>query len=209
MFSKAKMALAAALLAVPLSAASADDKADIAQAEDYLNTVQTLKARFVQVAPSGETAEGDLFLSRPGRMRLEYDPPAPILVLATGKFLIYYDKKMKQTSYMDLDTSIAGVLVRDKVKLDGQDLKVLKVTHAPDLLNITVTHRKDPSQGQITLVFTQHPFALRQWQVLDAQNQATTVSLFEPKLGIPLDPELFKFHDPNAQIGPDLSTKGQ
>jgi len=209
MFSKAKMALAAALLAIPFSAAQADDKADIAQAEDYLNTVQTLKARFIQVAPSGETAEGDLMLWRPGRMRLEYDPPAPILVLATGKFLVYFDKKLKQTSYMDLETSIAGVLVRDRVRLDGDDLKVLKVAHAPDLVNITVTHRKDPSQGQITLVFTQHPFALRQWQVLDAQNQATTVSLFEPKLGIPLDPELFKFRDPNAQVGPDLSTKGK
>ncbi|HVI52801.1 MAG TPA: outer membrane lipoprotein carrier protein LolA [Candidatus Sulfotelmatobacter sp.] len=196
-------------LAGPAAAGPAEDKADTARAEEYLNTIKTLKARFTQISPAGDSIDGSVYLSRPGKMRLDYDPPSPIQVMANGNFLIYYDKQLKQVSYLDLESSIAGVLVRDQVRLDGPDLKLLKITHAPDLLNITVTHRKDPSQGQITLVFTEHPFALRQWKVVDAQNQLTTVSLYQPQQGIPLDSELFHFVDPNAANGIDLDTKGK
>lgn len=196
-------------LATPALAGSAEDKADVARVEDYLNTIKTLKARFTQYSPSGDTVEGTIMLSRPGRMRLDYDPPSPVQVIANGKFLIYFDKQLKQVSYLDLESSIAGVLVRDKVELDGPDLKLVKVGHAPDVLNVTVTHRKDPSQGQITLVFTERPFTLRQWQVVDAQGQNTTVVLTEPQPGIPLDAAMFKFDDPNAAKAVDLSTKGK
>lgn len=202
----------AGVIAVLLALASpalADDKADVARAEDYLNTIKTLKARFTQISPAGDSVEGTIFLSRPGKMRLDYDEPSPIQVIATGKFLIYFDKQLKQVSYIDLESSIAGILVRDQVRLDGTDLKLVKISHAPDLLNITVTHRKDPSQGQITLVFTEHPFAMRQWKVVDAQNQLTTVSLYEPQQGIPLDNAMFKFEDPNAAKALDLSTQGK
>jgi len=198
-----------ALLLALASPALADDKADVGQAEDYLNTIKTMKARFTQISPAGDSVEGTIFLSRPGKMRLDYDEPSPIQVIATGKFLIYFDKQLKQVSYIDLESSIAGILVRDQVRLDGPDLKLVKITHAPDLLNITVTHRKDPSQGQITLVFTEHPFAMRQWKVVDAQNQLTTVSLYEPQQGIPLDNAMFKFEDPNAAKALDLSTQGK
>jgi len=200
--------IAAVLLALA-SPALADDKAELSQAEDYLNTIKTLKARFTQISPAGDSVEGTIFLSRPGKMRLDYDEPSPIQVIATGKFLIYFDKQLKQVSYLDLESSIAGVLVRDKVELDGTDLKLVKVSHAPDVLNVTVTHRKDPSQGQITLVFTERPFTLRQWQVVDAQGQNTTVVLTEPQPGIPLDAAEFKFDDPNAAKAVDLSTKGK
>lgn len=200
--------LAAVLLALA-TPALADDKADVAHAEDYLNTIKTLKARFTQISPAGDSIDGTIFLSRPGKMRLDYDEPSPIQVIATGKFLIYFDKQLKQVSYIDLESSIAGILVRDQVRLDGPDLKLVKITHAPDLVNITVTHRKDPSQGQITLVFTEHPFAMRQWKVVDAQNQLTTVSLYEPQQGIPLDNAMFKFDDPNAARAIDLTTQGK
>lgn len=205
----AAMALALYLSAGTAVAGPAEDKADLARAEQYLNTIQTLKARFIQISPAGDSVEGSVSLWRPGRMRLDYDAPSPVQIIANGKFLIYYDKQLKQVSYLDLESSIAGILVRDQVQLDGQDLKVLKISHAPDLLNVTVTHRKDPSQGQITLVFTEKPFALRQWKVLDAQGQTTTVSLYEPQVGIPLDKAQFQFVDPDAKDGPDLSTKGR
>lgn len=210
-----RLAKAAVLLAVigcaapALAAASAEDKADAARVEDYLNTIKTLKARFTQYSPGGDTVEGTILLSRPGRMRLDYDPPSPVQIVATGTFLIYFDKQLKQVSYLDLESSIAGVLVRDRIDLDGPDLKLIRLTRAPDVLNVTVAHRRDPGQGRITLVFTEHPFALRQWQVEDAQGQTTTVTLSEPQPGIPLDPALFKFQDPNAATSVDLGTKGR
>ena len=58
------------------------DRADIARIEAYLDTLRTLKGRFLQVAPNGATSGGNAWLERPGRMRFEYDPPAPFLLVA-------------------------------------------------------------------------------------------------------------------------------
>lgn len=210
-----RLAVAAALcslsLAGPLSAAvpASSEAADVEKAETYLNAIATFKAHFMQVGPDGGTAEGTVYLWRPGRMRLDYDPPSPIEVIADGNFLIYHDKQLEQVSYVGLDTTPAGILVRPSIKLNGEDLKVTKVGHQPGILNVTVIKAADPSQGRITLVFTESPFQLRQWQVTDPQGQVTTVSLFDAETGLSLDKDLFYFKDPKLGHGPDLSTNGQ
>ena len=80
------LALPALLLASPRPPPprrlSAADRADIARAETWLNNLRTLKARFLQIAQGGAAAEGTAWISRPGRMRFEYDPPEP---LAAGR----------------------------------------------------------------------------------------------------------------------------
>jgi outer membrane lipoprotein-sorting protein len=195
-------------LGIPaVGAVTPNDRPEIGKAEEYLNNVRTLKARFLQIGPDGSTAEGTVYLSRPGRMRLEYDPPSPILVVADGGWLIYYDSKLGQVSYLGLDSTPAGILVKPDVKLDGEDLKVTGISHKPGVMNLTVIRRKDPGEGQITMVFSEAPFQLRQWQVVDAQGQATTVSLYDAQTGMALDRELFHFVDPRNGVGPDLSGK--
>jgi outer membrane lipoprotein-sorting protein len=191
-------------LALPLPAQAAgprkpltdQDKTDIARAETYMNGITTLKARFQQFAPNGNVAEGTAYFWRPGRMRLQYDPPSPILVVADGDFLIVHDRELGEPSYIPLGSTPAGVLVRENVQLNGKDLAVSRVTRAPGVLNISVVESDDPAQGEITLVFTEQPFALRQWRVLDAQGSITTVSLYEAQSGMVLDRKLFQFNDP-------------
>lgn len=172
------------------------DRADIARAEDYLNSVRTLKARFLQIAPNGSQAEGTAFFSRPGRMRLQYDPPSPLLVVADGTFLIVHDKELDNPSYIPLGSTPAGILVRDNVQLDGKDVTVTRVQRQPGVLALTMVESEDPAAGDLTLVFSERPFALRQWRVTDAQGSVTTVSLFEAQTGVSLDPKLFEFKDP-------------
>ena len=189
-------------LALPTQAAGPrkpltdQDKADIARAEAYMNGITTLKARFQQFAPNSNVSEGTAYFWRPGRMRLQYDPPSPILVVADGSFLIVHDQELGEPSYIPLGSTPAGVLVRENVQLNGKDLAVSRVTRAPGVLNVSVVESDDPAQGEITLVFTEQPFALRQWRVLDAQGSITTVSLYETQSGLVLDRKLFQFSDP-------------
>jgi outer membrane lipoprotein-sorting protein len=183
---------------------SPQDKADIARAEDYLNAVTTLKARFLQVSPNGNSAEGDAYLSRPGKLRMQYDPPSPLLVVADGTFLIVHDQQLGEPSYIPLNSTPAGILVRSGVKLDGGDVAVTRVSRQPGVVRISMVEADDPASGEITLVFTDRPFALRQWQVKDAQHQVTTVSLYQSQTGLSLDPKLFEFKNPKF-TGPQLN----
>ena len=72
-------ALALALGGAAAGSAAEGDAAAIARVERYLNGMTTLKADFLQVAHDGSVGEGTLFISRPGKLRLEYAPPLAML----------------------------------------------------------------------------------------------------------------------------------
>jgi outer membrane lipoprotein-sorting protein len=186
----------AAAAITPRTPLSDQDRADIARVETYLNGIRTLSARFMQVSDSGGTAEGKLYLSRPGKLRLEYDPPVPILMVANGGFLIHYDKQLKSVTHLPIDSTPAGLLVRDHVALSG-DVTVSAVERGPGSLRVSLLQTKDPNAGRITLVFGERPFALSNWQVVDAQGNVTRVALIDPRVGVPLDSSLFRFTDPS------------
>lgn len=196
------LALPQAALAAKVVRLSPQDQADIQRVEAYLNGITTLKARFLQISPNGAAAEGTAYMHRPGRLRLDYDPPAQVQVVADGRFLIYYDKELNQTSYLGLNDTPAGILVRAHVRLIGGDVAVVDVSRGPGAVAVTLVQVKDPGAGEITLVFTERPFELKQWRVRDPQGQVTTVSLFGIETGMQLNPRLFRFVEPSFR-GPN------
>ena len=184
---------AAALWVLPAAALSDAESAALKKAEAYLNGVKTLKARFVQVNPDGASHEGDLFVSRPGKMRLVYDPPTPMLMVADGAFLIYVDTEMKDTSHVRLDETPAGLLLKENLSFTDPGVTLGGVKLGPGTVEITAAMAKDPAAGKLTLVFSDGPFELRQWRVRDAQNKEVTVTVFDAKLGLALDKALFRY----------------
>ena len=180
------------------AAMSPADQKDVDRAESYLNAVTILRARFLQVAPDGSAAEGTLSLSRPGRLRLDYDPPTPMIILANGDWLVYHDSELDHTSYVDIDSTPAALLVKKDLHLNADGATVTGVAHKPGLVEISAVKEKDPRQGKITLVFTEAPYQLKQWLVTDAQGQTTTVTLYDPKTDVKFDPNIFRDRDPHV-----------
>jgi len=176
------------------------DKADIARVEEYLNGITTLQSRFLQVSPNGGYSEGDLYLSRPGRLKLEYAPPVPILIVVDGDFVTYYDKQLKQVQYIATELTPASILVRDKISLAPSEFTVTEFERGPGTLRLTVVKASDPGMGSMSLVFSDRPIALRKWTVTDAQGQVTNVSLLGPRFGLTLDPKLFQFQLPRDAL---------
>jgi outer membrane lipoprotein-sorting protein len=179
--------------ALPASALTEAEAAAVKKAEAYLNGVKTLRARFLQINPDGGNHEGDIYVSRPGRMRLVYDPPTPMLMVADGAFLIYVDTEMKDASHISLDDTPAGILLKDNLSFTDPAVKLLGVKLGPGTVEITAVMTKDPTAGKLTLVFSDAPFELKQWRVLDAQNKEVAVTLFDAKLGVNLDKSLFRY----------------
>jgi len=184
---------AAYVLSAPGFAQTDAESAALKKAEAYLNGIKTLKARFVQVNPDGKSVEGDVFVSRPGRMRLVYDPPTPMLMVADGAFLIYVDTEMNDASHISLDDTPAGLLLKENLSFTDPAVKVHGVKFGPGTVEITTSMIKDSSAGKLTLVFADQPFELRQWRVLDAQNKEVTVTLYEAQTGVTLDRDLFRY----------------
>jgi outer membrane lipoprotein-sorting protein len=184
-------------------ALGAKDKADVARVEAYLNAITTLKSRFVQRASTGNLARGTLYLSRPGKMRFEYDPPAPILLVADGLFLIYVDKDLEQISHVPISSTPISILVEAGVKLEAAH-DVAFVERGPGTLAITLTMKDDLEAGAIRLLFADAPLALKRWYIRDAQGIEISVSLLDIERGMmfesalfQIDPEMFANSDKN------------
>jgi len=174
---------------------SAENQQDLKRIETFLNGMETAGAGFLQVSSNGAVATGKLLLSRPGKMRFEYDPPTPIMIIADGTFLIYIDKELKSPIHSWLSTSLVGFLVEEDIKLNG-DVTVTKFEKGSNILRVTLARTKDPEQGSITMIFSDQPLALRQWIITDQQEIRTTVTLSNLESGIKIDPKLFIFKRP-------------
>ncbi|CAK0743884.1 outer membrane lipoprotein carrier protein [uncultured Gammaproteobacteria bacterium] len=173
---------------------SPTDLADIARVEKYLNEIKTVESKFLHTASNGHEAHGTFYMMRPGRMRLEYDPPIKDEVVADGSFLFFWDDELKQQSSTPLGGSLADFILRENLKMAG-DITVTGVIRGPGLLEISLVETAETGKGELTLVFDDRPLRLRKWRVIDAQRVMTTVALLNPKLGVPLKRDLFFFHD--------------
>ena len=196
------MPLARAGAAAPPKAAAltADQKADVERVQAYLNSIRTLASRFEQVSGEGNSATGQLWLARPGRMRFEYDPPVPLLLVANGKDIFYYDKELQQVSELRVDETPAGFLLRDQITLSG-DVTLTRFEHKPGAIRLTMVQTSEPGQGSATLVLDDKPLQLRQWSIVDPQQKQVTVALDDPHYGAPVDEKLFYWTDPRPSGG--------
>ena len=84
---------------------NAQDQAEVDRVEAYLDTIKTMKADFLQIDSAGGIAEGEVYMRKPGRMRFEYKPPAQILVVADGLWLVFHDKELKETTRLPLSAT--------------------------------------------------------------------------------------------------------
>lgn len=197
----ARPALAQRAPAVPAPAAAAltaQDRADLVRIEAYLNGLRTLRARFLQVAPDGTITEGNAWIERPGRMRFEYDPPSPLLLVASGSNGMFHDKALKQVTYFSLSATPLGILLSDNLRLQGA-VTVSGIERLPGQLHVSLFRTAAPGEGSLTLVFADNPLSLRQWVITDPQLRDTSVSLFNVTLGGRFDQKLFETADPRLR----------
>ena len=191
-------ALPAASFAAPHAVVLSDaDQATLRAAETYLNGLHTLKAKFLQIGPDGATTTGTAWLDRPGRMRFEYDPPSPLLLVAGNGTVVFRDNKADQTSNIPMEQTPLGLLLRDRIALSG-DVTVTDFQRPPGQLQITVVKTASPDDGSLTLLLNADPLALEGWTVIDAQGRETRIRLSQATLGGDFDPSLFVFVDPHA-----------
>lgn len=171
---------------------SADDNAAITRVEDYLNRLSSLYSRFIQVNSYGAFAEGELFLVRPGQLRFEYDSPHPTLMIADGSMLLFYNKNLKQASFVPLSKTPLRFLTSKQIRLTD-DAEVTAVEQGKASLSVTLRDRSGGFDGSLTLVFGDRPLELRKWEIIDEKGVVIEVALMNPRFGAKVDRDVFDY----------------
>ncbi len=179
---------------------SDQDAALVRQIETYLNSLRTLKAHFLQVAPDGRTTTGTAWLQRPGRMRFAYDKPSPLLLVAGRGLVVFHDSELDQTTSIPVGQTPLGLLLAADLRLSG-DVTVTALERSANRVQLSLLRTRSPGDGSLTLVFASAPLALRGWSVVDAQGRDTRISLDDVVLGGTFDQALFSFTDPDSDQG--------
>jgi outer membrane lipoprotein-sorting protein len=178
------------------------DKALLAKIEHALNTLDTLKAKFVQSSKNHGRIihlDGLIYISRKesAKLRIEYNKPSEILILGVGNQLMYYDFEVDQKSPIDLRQTPAAFLAADKISFE-KDYSILNFVKKIDTIELKVVSKKEPHAGNVTLVFDRANFKLHSWKLVDLQGTETTFILQSPQYGIKIDPDIFKFWSPKS-----------
>jgi outer membrane lipoprotein-sorting protein len=182
----------------PPAPLTAQDTAELQKIAAYLDGIHTMTARFAQATANGGAAAGYVWLSRPGKMRFQYDPPNELLLLADAFYLYSWDPDLKQMNKVGLKSTPAWFLLRQPISFtDG--VVVTRFEHSGNTVRVSVVESAEPDAGSLTMVFTENPLVLRQWSVVDQRGRVTNVALSEVQYGMALDPKLFQYHDPYAR----------
>lgn len=190
-------AVEAAAQAPALAQAPASNP-QVAEVERYFNGIRTMQARFVQSNPNGTVVQGTLSVSRPGRMRFEYDPPSKLKIVADGSQVTMWDIANRDFGQWPIGWTAASFLVREPLVLQGGDLTVEKVERADGMLQLTMSQTRKPNEGKVIVRVNENPMVLRGWTLIDGRGQRVDVSLNGLQTGLPLAASLFKFDGPDA-----------
>lgn len=189
--------LALALIAVTQTssaALNARDTADLGKISAYLNSIQSLQASFVQVGPNGELDQGTVYARKPGRLRFEYAPPSPYLIVSDGVTIAVSNSKLRTVDRYPLIDNPLNMILKEGIDLT-RDPRVSAVDHQSGTLRITAVEKSGPLKGSVTLIFSYPATELRQWIITDAQGLQTMIALKNTKTGVNLSPELFILKD--------------
>ena len=196
--------VAPSLAAAPRTAAatslSAADRALVDQATASLQALANAKGRFVQTDPNGATSQGTFYLQRPGKIRFEYDPARPLLVVSDGSNVKVYDRALKTFDQYPLGATPLSLFLAREVRLD-RGVVIERVERRPGGFAITARDGRKQAEGRIEMVFGGAPLQLREWTVIDPRGQRTRVRLAGVTQVASLDPKLFQLRDPTRRVG--------
>lgn len=179
----------------------AEDQARITRAQSYLQSLTTGSGRFQQTDFKGRVTQGDWWLSRPGKIRFEYDAPYSMIVVADGKRVNMWDPRLKSFDQYPLELTPLSLFLSKNIRFD-QGVIITEVTSTSDGFRLKARDRRKEVEGSITLNFIEKTkggaLTLGEWTVTDAQNKATRVKLLSFKTNVNPKADLFILNKPKG-----------
>lgn len=173
--------------------------ADLDNAVAALRAISTMQAAFTQTDRNGQRVSGTLTLKRPGRIRFQYQPGIPMLIVGDGSALTLVDYEVKQVQRWPIKNSPLGALL-DPTR-DVKKYGTLVPLGDPAMIGVTVRDRGHPEYGVITLYFQRKGGApggleLIGWDATDSQSKRTSIRLSGHRYGMAIADTMFRFNDP-------------
>ena len=165
-------------------------QADLDRISAALNNTASFSGRFAQYASDGSFAQGQIYLKRPGKIRFEYDAPAPLLLVSDGVTLTQIDRELETKDKIPLKSTPLAFFLAENVDL-ANDVEVASLQKTVDGIRVAAKDGSGEIDGMITMVFEPASLALKEWIISDGFGAETRVILSDLKYNERLNPRLF------------------
>ena len=169
---------------------NAGQKAALVRINTYINSFTTLRGDFVQISDKGQSVKGVLMLSKPGKIRFDYAPPSPLLIVSDGKWLTIKNKIKERGDQVPLRSTPLRLIVAPKIDLFAET-NVLAVEESEGLTSVALADKKGAMGGHIVLIFDNVLNELQQWIIVDGKGRRTTVQFANLEKDVKLNQKLF------------------
>jgi outer membrane lipoprotein-sorting protein len=176
--------------AKPLKQLSAEQSQALDEITGYLAGYKNLKGEFTQVSPKGNVSRGIFFLSKPGKMRFEYAPPNPFLIVSDGRWVTIKNTKKEKGDQYPLSQTPLRLVLGEGINI-RKETNIYAIDTAGGLTTVTLEDRKGNVPGYMILVYDRERQNLQQWVVVDGKGGKTTVTLENVEQVAKVDPKLF------------------
>ena len=158
---------------------AADEKL-LKQIETYLNQFDNISSQFIQSSSIGSQETGEILISKPGKLRIEYKKDNKLLIVADGKWLHYFDTDLNEIQSIIIEKSPAWILLKKNINLKN-DFNIHKLIKKSGKITLTLVDKNIENIEKIELIFSVNPIELKKWIITDNQQIETTVALLNIK----------------------------
>ena len=165
----------------------------------YLENFSSLKSDFIQINNNGNILTGKIFLSRPGKIRIEYNE-SPLVVISDGKKVATVNKKLKNVTFYSLnDIPVKMLLYKD---FDLNKIKILNYREKDNNLFLNLTENKFAEQGFVEIIFEKNPFQMKKWTLISNDQSKTEILLNNLEFNSKIEKNKFDIseEDPRNQL---------
>lgn len=168
--------------------------ADLARLDAALNSITNFEGDFLQYNPDGTVDRGKVFVSRPGKMRFEFEQPNPLLVVSDGVTLVQHDKLLETTDRVPLSATPLNFFLKENVAL-ARDTEVVSLIKTPQDIRVASRDGSGEMDGVLTMVFDAQTLAFKAWIIEDVMGGQTVVELNNLRYNGNIDPRLYVFRE--------------
>ncbi len=145
----------------------------------YLTNFDTLESDFIQVNNDGATNTGKILITRPGKIRIQYNEN-PLLIISDGKRLATINKSIQNITYYNLkDVPVSLLLYKN---FEKEKILIKETKEYENLIKITLLNTQVDNNNFVEIVFEKKPFVMKKWTVFQDKFNKTEVLLNNLKI---------------------------
>ena len=161
------------------------------QLENYLNQFNNISSQFIQSSSNGSQETGEILISKPGKLRIEYKKDNKLLIIADGKWIHYFDTDLNEIQSIIIQKSPAWILLKKNINLKN-DFNIKKLEKKNGKITLTLVDKNFENIEKIKLIFSENPIELKKWIITDNHEVETTVGLLNIKRKKKFNPKTFE-----------------